>query len=189
MVSKVKIGLAVRAGVEKKPGMSVRRIVQYPEEVLRLRARRVEHIDDRIRDLVRDMAETMYAAPGLGLAAPQVGESLQVMVIDVSQQDEDPQKNLITVVNPELVSAEGEVDSKEGCLSVVDITCEIKRHSRVCLRGMSLEGAPLEMDADGLLAIVVQHELDHLNGTLIIDRLRGLKRDLMKRRLRKRTGH
>jgi peptide deformylase len=166
--------------------MAVRYIVSYPHEVLQSPARKVERIDDSIRQLVRDMAETMYAAPGVGLAAPQVGEPLQVIVMDVTPQEE-PQKNLIALVNPEIVAAEGEVESKEGCLSVAEVTCEIKRHTKVRVRGLDLEGRPVEMDAEGLLAIVVQHELDHLKGMLIFDRLSGLKRDLIKRKLRKRA--
>jgi peptide deformylase len=166
--------------------MAVRYIVSYPHEVLQSPARKVERIDDSIRQLVRDMAETMYAAPGVGLAAPQVGEPLQVIVMDVTPQEE-PQKNLIALVNPEIVAAEGEVESKEGCLSVAEVTCEIKRHTKVRVRGLDLEGRPVEMDAEGLLAIVVQHELDHLKGMLIFDRLSSLKRDLIKRKLRKRA--
>lgn len=166
--------------------MAVRYIVTYPHEVLRSPARKVERIDDSIKQLVRDMAETMYAAPGVGLAAPQVGEPLQVIVMDVTPQEE-PQKNLIALVNPEIVAAEGEVESKEGCLSVAEVTCEIKRHAKVRVRGLNLEGRPVEMDAEGLLAIVVQHEVDHLKGMLIFDRLSGLKRDLIKRKLRKRA--
>jgi peptide deformylase len=166
--------------------MAVRNIVSYPHEVLQSPARKVERIDDSIRQLVRDMAETMYAAPGVGLAAPQVGEPLQVIVMDVTPQEE-PQKNLIALVNPEIVAAEGEVESKESCLSVAEVTCEIKRHTKVRVRGLDLEGRPVEMDAEGLLAIVVQHELDHLKGMLIFDRLSGLKRNLIKRKLRKRA--
>lgn len=166
--------------------MAVRYIVTYPHEVLRSPARKVERIDDSIKQLVRDMAETMYAAPGVGLAAPQVGEPLQVIVMDVTPQEE-PQKNLIALVNPEIVAAEGEVESKEGCLSVAEVTCEIKRHAKVRVRGLNLEGRPVEMDAEGLLAIVVQHEVDHLKGMLIFDRLSSLKRDLIKRKLRKRA--
>lgn len=166
--------------------MPVRDIVRYPHEVLKGPARKVERIDDHIRALVRDMAETMYSAPGVGLAAPQVGEPLQVIVMDVTPQEE-PKKNLITLVNPEIIEAEGQVESKEGCLSVADLTCEIKRHARVRVRGLSLEGEPVEMDAEGLLAVVVQHEVDHLRGLLIFDRLSSLKRDLVRRRLRKRT--
>ncbi len=166
--------------------MAVLNIVKYPDEVLRGPARRVERIDESIRALVSDMAETMYAAPGVGLAAPQVGESLQVIIMDVTPQEE-PQKNLIALVNPEIVAAEGEVESKEGCLSVADVTCEIKRHERVKVRGLNLEGQPVEFEAEGLLAIVVQHEVDHLKGTLIFDHLSSLKRDLIKRKLRKRA--
>lgn len=166
--------------------MPVLSILKYPHEVLRGPARRVEEIDDSIRALVRDMAETMYKAPGVGLAAPQIGEPLQVIVMDVTPQDE-PDKKLIALVNPEIVAAEGEVESKEGCLSVPELTCEIKRHSRVKVRGLNLEAKPVEFEAEGLLAIVVQHEVDHLKGTLIFDRLSGLKRDLVKRKLRKRA--
>jgi len=166
--------------------MALRDIIRYPDEILRVPARKVVRIDEVIEALVRDMAETMYAAPGVGLAAPQVGESLRVIVIDVTPSEES-EKNFISLVNPELVGAEGEVESKEGCLSVVDVSCDIKRYARVWVRGLSVEGESVELDAEGLLAIALQHELDHLNGMLIFDRLSGLKRDLLKRKLRKRT--
>jgi peptide deformylase len=166
--------------------MAVREIVKYPHEVLQGPAGKVEKIDDRIRALVDDMAKTMYAAPGLGLAAPQIGVPLQVIVMDVTPQEET-EKNLIALINPEIVGAEGEVESKEGCLSVADVTCEIRRYARVRVRGLSLEGKPVEMDIEGLLAIVVQHEVDHLRGRLIFDHLSTLKRDLLKRKLRKRA--
>ena len=164
----------------------MRAILSYPHDVLRSPARRVERIDDSIRTLVQDMAETMYAAPGVGLAAPQVGVPLQVVVMDITPQEE-PEKHLITLINPEIAWAEGEVESKEGCLSVADLTCEIKRYERVGVRGLNLEGQPVELEAEGLLAIVVQHEVDHLKGMLIFDRLSGLRRDFIKRKLRKRA--
>lgn len=166
--------------------MAVREIVTYPHEVLRSQARKVERVDEAVQALVRDMAETMYAAPGIGLAAPQVGEALQVAVLDITPQEE-PQKNLIALVNPEIIEASGEVESKEGCLSVPELTCEIKRFAKVRVRGLNLEGQPVEMDAEGLLAVVIQHELDHLKGMLIFDHLSSLKRDLVKRKLRKRA--
>jgi len=164
--------------------MAPREIVKYPDTVLTNPAQPVERVDEEIRGLVRDMAETMYAAPGVGLAAPQVGVPLQVIVMDVTPKDE-PRKNLIALVNPEILEAEGEVESQEGCLSVSDLTCDIKRYERVRVRGLNLEGQPVEMNAGGLLAIVIQHECDHLKGLLIFDRLSGLKRDLIRRRLRK----
>ena len=132
------------------------------------------------------MAETMYSAPGIGLAATQVGVAKQVLVADTAARK--PESELIVLINPEIVAAEGEVLFEEGCLSVPDYQAEVKRHERITVRGLNLKGEEVEIEAEGLLAIVLQHEIDHLNGILFIDRLSKLKRDLYKRRLRKKLA-
>jgi peptide deformylase len=163
--------------------MAVRPICAYPETVLRQKAKRVETIDDELQYLIDDMIETMYAAPGIGLAAPQVGLSLQLFVVDVtSGQDVNA---LQTYINPEIVSAEGRIREEEGCLSVVGVTGMTPRAERVVLRGLNREGNPVEVAAEGLLARAFQHEFDHLNGLLFFDRMGVVGRDLMKRKYKR----
>ncbi|ETW98177.1 peptide deformylase [Candidatus Entotheonella palauensis] len=163
--------------------MAVRPICAYPEAVLRQKAKPVETIDDDLQLLIDDMIETMYAAPGIGLAAPQVGISLQLFVVDVTGgQDANA---LQTYINPEIVSTEGRVREDEGCLSVVGITGSTPRAERVVLRGLNREGETVEVEADGLLARAFQHEFDHLNGMLFFDRMGVVGRDLIKRKYKR----
>jgi peptide deformylase len=163
--------------------MAVRPICAYPEAVLRQKAKPVETIDDDLQRLIDDMIETMYAAPGIGLAAPQVGVSLRLFVVDVTNgQDISALK---TYINPEIVSAEGRLREEEGCLSVVGVTGLTPRAERVVLRGVSREGDTVEVEADGLLARALQHEMDHLDGMLFFDRMGVVGRDLMKRKYKR----
>lgn len=163
--------------------MAVRPICAYPETLLRQKAKPVETIDDELQRLIDDMIETMYAAPGIGLAAPQVGVSLQLFVVDItSGQDVNA---LQTYINPEIVSAEGRIREEEGCLSVVGVTGATPRAERVVLRGLNREGDAVEVEADGLLARAFQHEFDHLNGMLFFDRMGVVGRDLMKRKYKR----
>ncbi len=163
--------------------MAVRPICAYPEAVLRQQAKPVETIDDELQRLIDDMIETMYAAPGVGLAGPQVGISLRLFVVDVtSGQDASA---LQTYINPEIVSTEGRMREEEGCLSVVGVTGVTPRAERVVLRGLNREGATVETEADGLLARAFQHELDHLDGRLFFDRMGVVGRDLMKRKYKR----
>lgn len=150
---------------------------------MRKEAAPVGDINGEIAKLVDDMVETMYAAPGIGLAAPQVGMSQRVLVLDIDH--ENPGKNLIKLINPVIRKAEGEVVYEEGCLSVLDFTAEVKRAAEVQVVGYDLHEHEVVIDADGLLAVALQHELDHLNGKLFIDRISRLKRDLYVRRLKK----
>ena len=166
--------------------MAILDICTYPEEILRQPAEPVTDIDEEVVKLVDHMAETMYSAPGIGLAATQVGVAKQVLVADIAARK--PESELIVLINPEIVAAEGEVLFEEGCLSVPDYQAEVKRHEKITVRGLNLEGEEVEIEAEGLLAIVLQHEIDHLNGLLFIDRLSRLKRDLYKRRLRKKLA-
>jgi peptide deformylase len=166
--------------------MAILDICTYPEEILRKPAEPVTEIDGEVVRLVEHMAETMYSAPGIGLAATQVGVAKQVLVADIAARR--PESELIVLINPEIVAAEGEVIFEEGCLSVPDYQAEVKRHEKITVRGLNLQGEEVEIEAEGLLAIVLQHEIDHLNGKLFIDRLSKLKRDLYKRRMRKKLA-
>ena len=165
--------------------MAILEICTYPDKVLLQSADQITSIGEEIAKLADDMAQTMYQAPGIGLAANQVGIPKRLIVVDLSPRR--PESELIVLVNPEIVAAEGEISIEEGCLSVPDCQSEVKRHEKVCVHGLSLRGDPVEIDAEGLLAVVLQHEIDHLNGKLFIDRISRLKRDLFKRRLRKRA--
>jgi peptide deformylase len=165
--------------------MTLRPIVKYGDPVLHSPARPVESVDDQVRALLRDMVETMYAAPGIGLAAPQVGVPLRVIVVDLSVGADPGQ--LIQLVNPELVSSEGEQRLEEGCLSVPGYGGSPMRPARVTVKGLDPEGKERVHTGTDLLARAFCHEIDHVNGMLFVDRLSPLKRDLMKRKLRKRA--
>lgn len=154
----------------------IRPILTFPEPVLKQKSAPVTIITDEIIQLAKDMAETMYDAPGVGLAAPQVGVLQRVIVIDVAGRDESPQ--LITAINPAIIHGEGEVYEEEGCLSVPEYSANVRRHERVVVKALTLEGHEHIWHADGLLAIAFQHEIDHLEGVLFVDRLSPLKRQL-----------
>jgi len=160
--------------------MAVRKIRTYPEDVLKQKTEPVREFDSELQKLIDDMIETMYAAPGVGLAANQVGVSKQVTVIDVSSRDET--SSLIVLVNPEIVHEEGEDSCEEGCLSIPEYTTIVKRAEKVKVRGLDRNGAPLEVEAEGLLARALQHEIDHLNGFLLIDRIGRIKREFFRKR-------
>jgi peptide deformylase len=165
--------------------MSIRAIVKFGDPVLHAPAAPVDRIDDSTRSLLDDMIATMYAAPGIGLAAPQVGVPLRVIVIDLSV-GEDPSR-VIRLVNPEFVEREGEQKHEEGCLSVPGYSGSPTRPDRVVVRGLDPEGRERVYTATELLARAFCHEIDHLDGLLFVDRLSPLKRDLMRRKLRKRA--
>ena len=161
--------------------MTIREILVYPYPRLREVARVVERVDDEIRTLIEDMAETMYAAPGVGLAATQIGVPLRVFLIDVASDDEP--SNLLVFINPEIVEREGAQTYREGCLSFPGVSEDVKRAARVRVRALDRDGKPFELEATGLLAVAVQHENDHLDGELMIDRVSPLRRRLMSRKL------
>ena len=163
--------------------MSVTKIRVYPDPILQVKAAEIENIDGRVVDLAEDMAETMYAAPGVGLAAPQVGVSERLIVVDV-RNTEDTQ-GLITLINPEIIEVEGRVVEEEGCLSLPGITENVARAERVLVRGHDLNGREQEIEAEGLLAVALQHEIDHIEGILFIDRISRLKRGIIQRKMRK----
>jgi peptide deformylase len=164
--------------------MALLPIRTYPDEVLRRKAVPVDKVDRTIRELIDNMVETMYEAPGIGLAANQVGKPIQVVVIDPHRQQEE--HGLIVLVNPCVVAAEGEMFYEEGCLSVPEYYANVKRYEMVCVRGLDVNGKPVQIDASGLLAVVLQHELDHLSGRLFIDRINPIARDIFKRKWKKR---
>lgn len=163
--------------------MAGRPICAYPETVLRQKAQEVKTIDDELQQLIDDMIETMYAAPGIGLAAPQIGISLRLFVVDVTGGKDV--NGLQTYINPEIISSEGCVREDEGCLSVVGVYGQTPRAEQVVLRGLNREGESVEVEAEGLLARAFQHEFDHLNGMLFFDRMGVVGRDLMKRKYKR----
>jgi len=165
--------------------MPIRPIVKYGDQVLHAPARPVERVDAAIHALFEDMVRTMYSAPGIGLAAPQIGVPLRVIVIDLSV-GEDP-KQLIRLVNPEILEREGEQKHEEGCLSIPGYAGSPLRPARVVARGLDPDGKQRVFEATELLARAFCHEIDHIDGLLFVDRLKPLKRDLMQRKLRKRV--
>jgi len=168
--------------INKQEGLL--RIRLYGDPVLRERAYPIQKITDVERKLAEEMLATMYAtSTGIGLAAPQVGVLKRLIVIDVSR--EDPSSKPLVLINPEIQSLEGEVIGEEGCLSFPDITAEVKRAAKAVVTGLNLEEETIGIEGDGLLARVLQHEIDHLNGVLFIDHLSGLKRQLLRGKLRK----
>jgi peptide deformylase len=158
-------------------------ILEYPDPRLRIRAERVTKVDDEVRGLVADMLETMYAAPGIGLAATQVNVHRRVLVIDVSEERDRP----LCLINPEIVASEGVIQHEEGCLSVPGFFETVQRAERIRVRALDRQGEPLELEADGLLSVCIQHEMDHLDGRLFVDHLSELKRERFKKRLRKKA--
>ncbi len=164
--------------------MSLLKIYQYPERVLRKETKTVDVFDDNLKQLAQDMAETMYDAPGIGLAAPQVGKSLKLIVVDTSKDPEE-QKIFLTMVNPEIIAREGDQIDEEGCLSVPDMTANVKRNKKVTVTYQDLEGNSHEMVTEDRFAVVMQHEIDHLNGILFIDHLSSIKRNLYKKKVKK----
>src|SRR5512139_3673467 len=163
--------------------MALREILKYPHPALSQRCKKVIEITEETKKLIEDMAETMYDANGVGLAACQIGVPERVIVLDVSPLD--PEQKLFALINPEIVSKEGEIDHEEGCLSVPEFSENVKRNVQVCVRGISPEGNDVELKCEGILAIALQHEIDHLNGVLILDRVSRLKREIYRNRVKK----
>jgi peptide deformylase len=163
--------------------MSVREVLTYPQVILRKRSVPVEKISKEIKELIQDLKETMYASGGIGLAAPQVGVNQRVIVVDVTPYE--PDQKPFALINPEIVSGEGGVDSEEGCLSVPELVENIKRKEKVTVRGLDEEGKEVEIEASGMLAICLQHEIDHLDGLTVVERLSPLKRGMIRKKLKK----
>jgi len=156
-------------------------ILEYPDPRLRQKAEPVRFVDDALRQSVDDLLETMYAANGIGLAATQVDIHKRMLVIDVSEQRNDP----LILINPEILSAEGRESVEEGCLSLPGIYDKVQRATKIRVRALGRDGRSFEIDAEGLLAVCIQHEIDHLEGQLFVDYLSELKRQLIRKRLQK----
>lgn len=161
--------------------MALLNIIHYPDRRLHTIARPVAQVDERIRKLVADMAQTMHAAPGIGLAATQVDVHQQVIVIDISETHDD----LRVFINPKLLKADGSAVHEEGCLSVPGIYEKVTRAERITVEALDTDGASFTLDADGLLAICIQHEMDHLKGKVFVEYLSGLKQARIKNKLKK----
>jgi peptide deformylase len=160
------------------------KIYTYPDPLLREISRPVEVFDKKLQDLIDSMGETMYEAPGVGLAAIQVGVPINLIVYDVPA-GEGAKRNLSVLINPEIVLAEGRTVYAEACLSVVEFSADVQRYARVRIKGLDRRGKPIEVEAEDLEAVCLQHEIDHLNGLLFIDHISSLKRSLYKKKLKK----
>lgn len=191
--------------------MAILNILTYPEKSLLEPSEKVENIDEEIKKLVEDMGETMFDAPGIGLAAPQVGVNKRIIVYDVHAGDTEPcgtessnsnddgiddagreedmpepKKEFKALINPEIIDASGSIISKdEGCLSVLDYTADVKRYERVIVRALDIDGKEIEFEKTGIPAVIMQHEIDHLDGILYIDRISSLKRAMYKKKIAK----
>ena len=164
--------------------MSGFNILTYPDNFLSQPTQPLDDIDGKVQEMIDKMALTMYDAPGVGLAAIQVGWDKSLLIYDVSPRDES--RSLQVLINPKIITIEGEIVSEnEGCLSVPDFRADVKRAASLTVEGHDRDGNPLKIDAEGLLAIVLQHEIDHLNGTLFIEHISALKRQMYKRRIKK----
>jgi len=164
--------------------MSKLNILTYPDKFLSEPTKPLENIDGKVQQMIDDMAAAMYEAPGIGLAAIQVGWDKSLLIYDIAPRDEN--RSLQVLINPRIVTKEGEILSEnEGCLSVTDFRADVNRAANITVEGHDREGNPIRMDAEGLLAIVLQHEIDHLNGTLFIEHISALKRQMYKRRIKK----
>jgi peptide deformylase len=162
--------------------MAILPIIQYPDERLHQVAKRVEHITDVTRTLIRNMAETMYAAPGVGLAATQVNVHQQIIIADLSEE----QNQLLVFINPTIINSSGESELEEGCLSVPGIYDKIDRADRLTVNAINERGVPFTLEADGLLAVCIQHEMDHLQGKVFVEYLSQLKQTRIRAKLKKR---
>ncbi len=163
--------------------MSLRPILIFPDPILRQKAKKITIFDDSLTELISDMAATMYDAPGIGLAAPQIGESIQLIVVDVSKE-EDEQKFTV-MLNPEITEREGSQVDEEGCLSVLDLTASVKRSQKITVCYQDTSGTTHTFTTEDRFAVVMQHEIDHLHGILFLDHLSTLKRALYKKKIKK----
>ena len=162
-------------------------ILTYPDKFLSQPTQPLDDIDGKVQEMIDKMALTMYDAPGIGLAAIQVGWDKSVLIYDISPRDES--RSLQVLINPRVITQEGEFLSEdEGCLSVPDFRADVKRAASITVEGHDRDGNPMKIDAEGILAIVLQHEIDHLNGTLFIERISSLKRQMYKRRIKKKIS-
>lgn len=160
--------------------MAILEIKKYPDEILKKKAQNVIDINGQLQKLINDMIETMYSAHGIGLAAPQIGVLKKIIVIDTNMTDKE--RSPIILINPEIVDSEGEILSEEGCLSIPGFITKLKRREKVFVKALDKNGKQIEIEGTGLLGRALQHEIDHLNGILIIDRISPLKKELFRRK-------
>ncbi len=165
--------------------MALRPVLQFPDKRLREVSKPIETVTDEIRSLAADMLEVMYDEPGIGLAAPQLGDPVRLIVVDTEWNEEGGEKNPLVLVNPELHDPEGKITWTEGCLSVPDLEADVERAERIRLAATDLDGVAVEVQAEGLKAVCFQHEVDHLDGVLFLDRISRLKRNLYVQRRKK----
>ncbi len=165
--------------------MALREVLQFPDRRLRRISKPIEEVSEAIRELASDMLEVMYDEPGIGLAAPQLGEAIRLIVVDTEWTEDGAERNPLVLVNPQIVEAEGSIAWSEGCLSVPDFQAEVERSERVALQATDLDGDEVKIDAEGLQAVCFQHEIDHLDGVLFIDRISQLKREMYVRKRKK----
>ncbi len=163
----------------------IKTILTYPNPLLRKKAEPVTEFNEELAEIIQDMAETMFDAPGAGLAAPQIGISKQIAIINTSKKEDDADKEVLALINPEILSGEGSQVDEEGCLSIREYSAKVKRFMTIKVKAMTPEGKEIEFEADEFFARVIQHELDHLEGKLYIDLISSLKRNLYKKRLKK----
>ncbi len=170
--------------------MAILKILKYPEKSLLQPSIPVEVIDDKIIELIKNMGETMFAAPGVGLAAPQIGVNKRIIVYDanaglpVDSEDEEPKKEFNALINPEIIKKSGSIVSEnEGCLSVPDLTANVKRFETVTVKGLNTDGRKLEFETEGINAVIMQHEIDHLDGVLFFEKISLLKKKMYKKRI------
>jgi len=161
--------------------MALLQILEFPDPRLRTRAQSVTQVDAALRTLIDDMFETMYAAPGIGLAATQVNVAKRLLVIDISEKRDEP----LVLINPDVLAREGVEETEEGCLSVPGVFDKVTRAEKIRVRALDRDGEPLEFEAEGLLAVCIQHEIDHLDGKLFVDYLSELKRTRIRKKLEK----
>jgi len=165
--------------------MALREVLKFPDKRLREVSKPITELTDEIRALAQDMCDVMYDEPGIGLAAPQVGETVRLIVVDTEWTQDDAERSPLVLVNPEIIEREGEIVWTEGCLSVPDYEAEVERAARVRLVARDLEGQPVDIAAEELQAVCFQHEIDHLDGVLFIDRISRLKRSLYVKKRKK----
>jgi peptide deformylase len=163
--------------------VSVLEIKRYPDAILKKHAKKVDRIDGRVAGLLNNMVDTMYVANGIGLAAPQVGILERAIVVDTDPDNRG--KKLVKIINPEVIESSGEITIEEGCLSVVNFTAEVARARKILVHGWSVDQKELELEFEDLDAVCIQHEIDHLEGILLVDHMSRLKRDLYRKRLKK----
>ena len=163
--------------------MAIRTILEFPHPVLRQQAKPITVFNEGLKKLIADMTETMYDAPGIGLAAPQIGESIQLIIVHVARLEQE--QEVMAMLNPRIIGHEGTQIDEEGCLSVIELTANVKRYRKVTVTFEDLDGEPREIIAEDRFAVVLQHEIDHLHGILFLDHLSALKRALYKKKVQK----